>query len=201
MSAKATSDYRRRRKLNLIKVLGGKCQICGFDAFPDALEFHHEDPNKKDYGIATKGTCRKLETDLEEVKKCFLLCSNCHKGVHCGYYENPKEHIFNELFAQELIEQRNELSVRHDNYCINCGEKIDRGAVRCVECARKERRIVKNRPTREELKQLIRTLPFTKIGEKYGVNGNSIRGWCIAEHLPKTKKEIKSYSDEEWEKI
>ena len=30
---------------------------------------------------------------------------------------------------------------------------------------------------------------------------NAIRKWCIKFNLPKTKKEIKSYSNEEWELI
>jgi hypothetical protein len=35
----------------------------------------------------------------------------------------------------------------------------------------------------------------------YGVSDNAIRKWCVSEKLPKTKKEIKAYSDKEWEKI
>ena len=30
---------------------------------------------------------------------------------------------------------------------------------------------------------------------------NAIRKWCVLEGLPKTKKEINSYSDEEWQQI
>lgn len=191
------SNYRRRRKINLINVLGGKCQICGFNNFPDALEFHHEDPNQKDYGLASKGTCHDIETDLNEVKKCFLLCANCHRGVHCGYYENPKEHIFNEELAQQLINDRNEKMIVHLNHCIDCGKQIDYNAIRCPECAAKARRVCE-RPSREKLKYLIRTKPFTTIGKQFGVQDNTIRKWCITEHLPNTKKEINNYSDEEW---
>ena len=57
------------------------------------------------------------------------------------------------------------------------------------------------RPSREELKQLIRTTPFTTIAKQYGVTDNAIRKWCDFENLPRTKKEINSYSDEEWELI
>ena len=58
-----------------------------------------------------------------------------------------------------------------------------------------------DRPNREELKQLIRTQPFTQIAKKYGVTDNAIRKWCIKEHLPSKKTEINILSDEEWEKI
>jgi len=55
--------------------------------------------------------------------------------------------------------------------------------------------------TREELKQLIRTMPFTRIGEKYKVSDNTIRKWCEKLNLPKKASVIKQYSDEEWSKI
>ena len=57
------------------------------------------------------------------------------------------------------------------------------------------------RPLREELKQLIRTKPFTEIGKMYGVSDNAIRKWCDFENLPRKKQEINSYSDEEWKLI
>ena len=57
------------------------------------------------------------------------------------------------------------------------------------------------RPTREELKDLIRSLPFTQIATKFGVSGNAIRKWCQGYALPTKKKDIKSFSDIEWAKI
>ena len=55
--------------------------------------------------------------------------------------------------------------------------------------------------SREELKKLIRTTPFTTIGKQYGVTDNTVRKWCDKYNLPRKVKEIKSYSDEEWELI
>ena len=57
------------------------------------------------------------------------------------------------------------------------------------------------RPSREILKQLIRTTPFTHIAQHYGVTDNAIRKWCDAYSLPRKATEIKKFSDEEWEKI
>ena len=68
------------------------------------------------------------------------------------------------------------------------------------ECAHIAQR-TSERPSRDELKQLIRTISFVKIGEKYGVSDNAIRKWCKAESLPFKKTDIKKYSDEEWEQI
>ena len=70
---------------------------------------------------------------------------------------------------------------------------------RCISCAAKlQPRVVENRPNREELKEMIRTMPFTAIGKKYGVTDNAIRKWCDSYNLPRKSSEIKKYSEEEW---
>lgn len=86
------------------------------------------------------------------------------------------------------------------HYCVTCGKPINKNATRCCECAAKNRRYVE-RPSRDDLKKMIRTTPFTKIGEYFGVSDNSIRKWCDQYHLPRRTAEIKNYSDEEWNKI
>lgn len=46
------------------------------------LDFHHRDRKKKEYtigSIVAKGSKKKL---LQEIKKCIVLCSNCHRDLH-----------------------------------------------------------------------------------------------------------------------
>jgi len=55
--------------------------------------------------------------------------------------------------------------------------------------------------TREELKKLIRIMPFTQIGQKFNVSDNAIRKWCDRYNLPRKSSEIKKISNDEWANI
>lgn len=87
-------------------------------------------------------------------------------------------------------------------YCADCGAELyqDTKAIRCHTCAMKLTRRVE-RPSREQLKVLIRTIPFTQIGQQFGVSDNAIKKWCDVYSLPRKKKDICQYSDEEWANI
>ena len=91
-------------------------------------------------------------------------------------------------------------TTRKRYYCYNCSKEIKAGSKFCSECATKQRRVVKH-PDRNQLKDMIRTMPFLKIGEKFGVSNNAIRKWCKEMNLPHTKTDIKSYTDEEWNNL
>lgn len=83
--------------------------------------------------------------------------------------------------------------------CPICGGfKKDRRSKMCFECYSASKRTTE-RPSRAELKKLIREKTFVEIGKIYSVSDNSIKKWCDKYNLPRTKKEIKSFSDEQWE--
>ena len=77
---------RRRDKIKemAVQYKGNKCCICGYDKYIGALEFHHLDSSQKDFGISAKGYTRSFEKVKEELDKCILVCSNCHKEIHAG---------------------------------------------------------------------------------------------------------------------
>ncbi len=80
---------RRSMKKQAIKILGGKCSICGYNKCVDALEFHHKNPKEKDFKIGSGNTMSWKDYKAEALK-CILLCSNCHKEIHSelGYIYN-----------------------------------------------------------------------------------------------------------------
>lgn len=81
-SSESVIEWRKRTKLKLIEYKGGKCQVCEYNKCSRALEFHHLDPNEKDFGIGGKSLS--FEKLKNEVDKCILVCSNCHSEIHEG---------------------------------------------------------------------------------------------------------------------
>lgn len=78
----AVIKFRRRLKKKCLDYKGGKCERCGYYKCNDALEFHHLDENEKDFGISANGIARNWNLIKNELDKCILLCSNCHREVH-----------------------------------------------------------------------------------------------------------------------
>ena len=93
----------------------------------------------------------------------------------------------------------------NQHFCLKCGKKIWSNSTTnlCINCYNElKRKDISFLPiTREELKQLIRTIPFTTIGKKYNVSDNTIRKWCDKFNLPRKVSDIKKYSDEEWNNL
>lgn len=71
------------RKKQLIEIAGGECCDCGYKRNISALEFHHLNPDEKSFGIdLRKCSCAKWDRLVEEVRKCVLICANCHRERH-----------------------------------------------------------------------------------------------------------------------
>lgn len=201
-NVQAVTDFRRKRKENLIKVLGSCCCLCGYNKCVGALEFHHIEPKNKTYQLSS-GNCHKLEDDLEEAKKCILVCSNCHREIHTTNIYKDVNLWEYQVYDYEYVNKLMEQSQAKEYKCSNCGTQITKylQSGLCASCSQKNRAKIQNKPNREELKNLIRTMPFTKIAELYNCTDNAIRKWCDKENLPRKKSDIESYTDEQWVNI
>ena len=54
---------------------------CGWTGNQAALQFHHTNPQKKDFIIGNVAN-RNWEIIKTELDKCILLCANCHSIRH-----------------------------------------------------------------------------------------------------------------------
>lgn len=139
-------------------------------------------------------TTGRVPLEIHHVDGDFRNCEESNLEVLC-----PNCHSLTPNFGSLNKEGRGESNTRKC-FCVDCGKPITNGATRCINCESKNR-ITEKPVTREELKNLIRIMPFTSIGKQYGVSDNAVRKWCEGYSLPTRKKDIKSYSDEEWIKI
>jgi hypothetical protein len=78
-----TVKPRRRYWLDKYKCSKG-CEICGYNEQPVALHFDHKYPSEKKRAIAHMMDY-KLTNLINEIRKCRILCANCH------YIETDKE--------------------------------------------------------------------------------------------------------------
>ena len=80
----------RRRWIKIQSILGSiKCEICGYDYNLAAIEFHHKDPNKKDFKLSDIRDAS-VEVLKKELRKCMTLCANCHREEHNKHMEKSR---------------------------------------------------------------------------------------------------------------
>lgn len=179
--------YRRRIKQSLVKAFGDKCYLCGLEFNPWIFELHHIDPNTKLFGLGSSGITRSKDRCALEAKKCVMLCANCHREVeHGGRTYNLVSNFNAEVFYNTM----SELSGESERI-----RKAERLAVK-KSLAKKDAPL---KPDRDALKSLIRDMPFTQIGNMYGVSDNAIRKWAKGYGLPSRVSDIKNLSDSEWD--
>lgn len=82
MNSYMKNRYKKRREEALAQ-LGGKCVQCGAQ---ENLEIDHIIPSDKGFTLAKKPSCS-LDAWNEELAKCQLLCTSCHKQKHSSTAE------------------------------------------------------------------------------------------------------------------
>ncbi len=161
--------YRNGRKLKLIKIMGGKCCKCGYNRNMAALDFHHLDPKIKEKNFSTKIRENWAEA-LEELKKCILVCRNCHMEIHFPHLSNFK-----------MIEGE----------CPVCKKAIYGTKFCSGICANVSRSKLQNKITKEILIEKISQKSFVAIGKEYGVSDVAVhklaQRWGLSS-LKKLKK-------------
>lgn len=75
------AEFRRKNKQKIVDYLGGKCSNCGLVDEVCVYDLHHVNPEDKEV-LVGELSMSKWEIIKEEVDKCILLCSNCHRKFH-----------------------------------------------------------------------------------------------------------------------
>lgn len=89
-SCRSNAADRLARKERMVAYKGGRCQICGYAKCLRALEFHHIDPETKEFNIAGSHL-RRWDVVQAELEKCILVCANCHAEIDDGVTQIPPD--------------------------------------------------------------------------------------------------------------
>ena len=89
MDRKQYKEEKRQKRRNFNRKyvyeykLNKSCECCGNYFPPEVLDFHHKDPSVKENSIAVgSNSCWSTKKLQQEIEKCLILCSNCHRLVH-----------------------------------------------------------------------------------------------------------------------
>ena len=68
---------------------GRRCMVCGFESDQPIYELHHHDQEGKETNVSSimHHGFPKVE---KELRKCILVCSNCHRICHHQERERKK---------------------------------------------------------------------------------------------------------------
>lgn len=89
---------RGRKEENLKRIkeeLGENCFTCGIKLPEGCMDCHHIYPEDK---VGSPKIISNKNKQIEEIKKCILLCQNCHRKYHLLEAENNR---FNKKMKQE----------------------------------------------------------------------------------------------------
>ena len=165
----AVDKRRRLLKQKAVEYKGNSCINCGYNKCLAALEFHHIDPTQKDFALSNDGHTRSWEEIKNELDKCILVCANCHREIH------------NSTINKEKVIER--IPTKLEKICSICNVHFIVGATDSTqkfcsqECYKVSIRKVKERPSKEQLLDELKTTSYVQVGKKYGVSDNAIRKW------------------------
>jgi len=94
--------------------------------------------------------------DDNRIDNLRMLCPNCNSQQETFCVGNRKKVVY---------------------HC-SCGKEIQKASKKCTDCFKVSIRKVPDRPFKEELEKMMRTMSWVAIGERYGVSDNSIRRWA-----------------------
>ena len=167
--------WRATMKKRLVIGFGGKCTICGLCDDAIVYDFHHLDPNTKDFAMTAK--IRSWEKIIAEVKKCVMVCSHCHRKIHAGLVTVPDSAP---MFSEELVAA--------SDYAIAIGRSFNACPV-CGKIKYEERKTCSNKcagsliATGKKPKDIAATVEevklvgFWAVAKKLEVSDNTLRKW------------------------
>jgi len=169
--SEAVKRWRNNTKKRIIESMGGQCVVCGYNKCDNVLTLHHLDAKTKEYTIGqSMAHPIKWVNLVIELRKCVLLCSNCHIALHVNAIKLPNKLTrFNEKYAQK----RSQLGPT-----LNCPVCTKLMPAYNVTCSRKCAAVHRTKApwNTVDIKKLRnKGLSWLSIGDILGVSGAAVK--------------------------
>lgn len=120
----------------------------------------------------------KISKGSKRCRPCHLLfCENNKQNfcIDCGIFILSRSKRCKDCHSNKTKKPRKRIT-KLVSYC-SCGELKQKKSKKCITCYTLESCSI-NKPTKEELENLVWTYPFTSLGKIYNVSDNAVRKWC-----------------------
>ncbi len=129
--------WRKNTKKRMVESCGGLCCVCKKSYKDELFDFHHINPDNKEFGLGKiRGNCISWGKIITELRKCVMVCGNCHRLLHYCNEPLPKDiNKFNEDYSNysnntsiKICEVCNKVQIpEHQKTCSrSCSAKISR---------------------------------------------------------------------------
>lgn len=119
---------------------------------------------QKEFAIGTNGYTRSWNKVKNELDKCILVCSNCHREIHANILQCPNE----------IIKDNESVNILLDKF--KSENKVDKPEKLDISAKQLKNYVI---PSKDELIDLFKKYnTFENIGRLYGITGNAIKKQC-----------------------
>jgi len=173
--------------VNRIKIEHGCCFCVGIDYPAICLDFHHLDPTIKEDEISRLIVRKNRKKIIEELTKCVVVCSNCHRKIHAGLISpnTDKVVVIKPEIVNELLSRKTRIATtrrpKKVYRCIVCNVPVKVTSRFCDDCRTQHAKCHQDKiawPNKEELHKLVWSMPTVLVCKELGVSDHSIAKRC-----------------------
>jgi hypothetical protein len=133
-SSEAVKRWRKSTKERMAEAFGGICCVCKNTYQPELFDFHHLNPEEKEFQMGSiRASSISWARIVPELRKCVMVCSNCHRLIHYNYVVIPDDALrFNDNFEEYKSKKE------YTKQCVICSDPIPEYQKTCsYKCAAK----------------------------------------------------------------
>lgn len=168
--SEAVKRWREHTKKRIVAAMGGSCVCCGYHTCDEALACHHLEKKEMSMG-ALRANIRAWRVIVKELRKCVLVCHNCHTELHHSTRKLPKDV---RRFDERYVDYKRVERGFKQSPCVVCGKPKAITAITCSRaCAAKRSWAISW--DKVDLRTELQKSSTCQVATKLGVSDTAVR--------------------------